>query len=84
MLASKGKQIKDYLLGDALVALNDMHLLEGKRENGLEVTVLMIEKKNMQQETFIAYNNLLSENQLQIHPQYIEAVQSANNIYIIV
>ena len=48
------------------------------------MTVLMIEKKDMQQETFIAYNNLLSENQLQIHPQYIEAVQSANNIYIIV
>jgi hypothetical protein len=84
MLANKGKQIKDYLLGETLVALNDMHLLEGKRGSGLEVTVLMIEKKDMQQETFIAYNNLLSENQLQIHPQYIEAVQSANNIYIIV
>jgi len=27
MLASKGKQIKDYLLGETLVALNDMHLL---------------------------------------------------------
>lgn len=37
----------------------------------------------MQQETFVPYNNLLLENKDRIHPQYIEAVQSANNIYII-
>ena len=38
----------------------------------------------MQQETFVPYNNLLSENNYKIHPSYYEAVQSANNIYIVI
>jgi hypothetical protein len=82
--SQRGKQIKDYVLGDTIVNFNDMNLLEGRRTTGLEVTVLMIEKKNMQQESFVPYNNLLSENKYQAHPNYIEAVQSANNIYIVV
>jgi hypothetical protein len=80
----KGKQIKDYILGDTILAYNDMYLLEGRQKNGTDVTVLMIEKKNMHQETFVPYNNLLSENHSRIHPAYIEAVQSANNIYIVI
>lgn len=44
----------------------------------------MIEKKCMQQETFLLYNNLLADNKLAIHPKYIEVIQSANNIYIVV
>lgn len=60
-----------------------MHLLAGTRKNGQEVSILVIEKKKMQQETFVPYNNLLMENKDRIHPQYVEAVQSANNIYII-
>jgi hypothetical protein len=80
----KGKQIKDYVIGETIIGYNDMHLLQGRRQNGSEVTILMIEKKNMQQETFVPYNNLISENKLRIHPAYYEVVQSANNIYIIV
>lgn len=38
----------------------------------------------MQQETFVSYNNLLSENSNGIFPKYIEVVQSANNIYIVI
>lgn len=82
--SQRGKQIKDYILGETLVNYNDMHLLEGRRAKGDEVTVLMIEKKCMQQETFLPYNNLLAENKLAIHPHYIEVIQSANNIYIVV
>ena len=38
----KGKQIKDYVIGDTILNYNDMHLLEGKRKNGNDVTILMI------------------------------------------
>jgi hypothetical protein len=82
--SQRGKQIKDYVLGETLVNLNDMHLLEGRRAKGDEVTVLMIEKKCMQQESFLPYNALLAENKLAIHPAYLEVIQSANNIYIVV
>lgn len=38
----KGKQIKDYIIGDTLSQYNDMHLLEGTRRNDSDVTILMI------------------------------------------
>ena len=38
----------------------------------------------MQQETFVIYNNVISENSKGIFPKYIEVVQSANNIYIVI
>jgi hypothetical protein len=40
--ALKGKQIKDYIIGETLSQYNDMHLLEGTRKNGDELTILMI------------------------------------------
>nr|BAJ97868.1 predicted protein [Hordeum vulgare subsp. vulgare] len=80
----KGKKIKDYELGETLATHNDMHLLAAHMNNNKEVTVLMVERKSLQQDTFVAYNNIIMENQNQVHPAYIDAVQSANNIYIVV
>lgn len=79
----KGKQIKDYVIGDVLVDFKDMHLLQGTKTNSQQVSILMIDKKNVEHESFLFYNNLLLENKFKVHPQYIEPVQSTNNIYII-
>ena len=43
----------------------------------------MIDKKNLDQQLFVAYNNLLLENKSRVHPQYIEPIQSTNNIYLV-
>jgi hypothetical protein len=58
-MSVKGKCIKDYILGDSVRSEVDMQLLEAKQQQGKEFTVLMVEKKNIDQQTFIAYNNLL-------------------------
>lgn len=80
----KGKQIKDYIIGDTLITYKDMNLLSGHKLNGAQITILMIDKKHLEQQHFVAYNNLLLENKAKIHPQYIEPIQSTNNIYLIV
>ena len=43
----KGKQIKDYIIGDTLLTYKDMTLLSGRRTNGQEICILMIEKKHL-------------------------------------
>jgi len=82
-MSVKGKSIKDYILGESIRSEVDMQLLEGKQQQGKEVTILMVEKKNIDQQTFISYKNLLQENCRHIHPKYIEAIQSTNNIYLV-
>lgn len=77
------KQIKDYIIGETISNYNDMNLMQGNMKNGTEITIIMVEKKNIQQETFVSYNNLLSENRHKIYPEYIQAVQSTNNVYLI-
>jgi hypothetical protein len=78
-----GKQIKDYTIDQPLMDTPDGHLLTAHKGNGQQVCVMMIEKKNLDQQLFVAYNNLLLENRSQVHPQYIEPVQSTNNIYLV-
>lgn len=46
-------------------------------------SILVIDKKLVDQASFVAYNNLLQENRQRIHPEYIEPIQSTNNIYIV-
>jgi len=43
----KGKQIKDYIIGDTLLTYKDMSLLSGHKLNGQEITILMIDKKQL-------------------------------------
>lgn len=79
----KGKQIKDYIIGDTLVAMGDTTVLQAATAKGQRATLVMVEKKNMEQETFVQYNNLLAENTQGLHPRYLEVVQSAHNMYIV-
>jgi uncharacterized protein with PQ loop repeat len=79
----KGKQIKNYIIDEPLLVLKDMQLLSGHRQDSQPISILMIEKTHIEQSSFFAYNNLLQENKLHIHPKYGEPIQSTNNIYII-
>ena len=79
----KGKQIKDYIIGDVIVTYQNMHLLSGRTVKGQEISILMIDKSQMEQSTFVAYVNMLQENVHKIHPRYYEPIQSSNNIYVV-
>ena len=43
----KGKQIKDYILGDTIVSFQNMHLLGAATIRGQEVSVIMIDKSQI-------------------------------------
>ena len=67
----RGKQIKNYVIDEPLMMLKDTQLLSGHRQDGQPVSILMIEKAHLEQSSFVAYNNLLQENKLHIHPRYV-------------
>ena len=79
----KGKQVKDYIIGDQIIDVKGVQLYSAVTTTNKLVTVLLVQKKDIEQATFISYNNLILENVNKIHPKYIEAVQSTNNIYLI-
>jgi hypothetical protein len=43
----KGKQIKDYIIGETLLTYKDMTLLSGHKTQGQDICILMIDKKNL-------------------------------------
>ena len=79
----KGKQVKNYIIGDVTVTYHNMHLLAGKTLKGQDISILMIDKAQMNQETFVSYVNMLQENVHKVHPRYYEPIQSSNNIYVV-
>ena len=66
----KGKQIKDYIIGDVIVTYQNMHLLNGSTTKGQPISILMIDKSQMEQSTFVQYVNMLQENVHKVHPRY--------------
>ena len=66
----KGKQVKNYIIGDVTLTYQNMHLLAGKTIQGQDISILMIDKAQMDQQTFVAYINMLQENVHKVHPRY--------------
>ena len=79
----KGKQVKNYIIGDVILTYHDMHLLAGRTLQGHDISILMIDKAQMDQATFVAYVNMLQEDPHKVHPRYYEPIQSSNNIYVV-
>lgn len=78
-----GKQVKDYVLGEVIASYQNMHLLAARSTKARDVAILMIDKTQIDNSTFVGYLNILQENPNKVHPLYIEPVQSSNNIYIV-
>jgi len=55
----KGKQIKNYILGTVTTTQHNMHLLAGHTINNQPVSILMIDKAQLEQKSFVGYVNLL-------------------------
>lgn len=83
MTGGKGKLIKDYVVGESVATAGDCQLAEGRRTNGEQVMLLIMEKRNLETLSFLNYNNLLQENIQGVHPRYLEIIQSTSNVYII-
>ncbi|MCB0369050.1 MAG: hypothetical protein KDD45_06240 [Bdellovibrionales bacterium] len=47
------------------------------------MSILMIDKGQLEQQSFVGYLNILQENRHKVHPRYIEPIQSTNNIYVV-
>jgi hypothetical protein len=59
MHGGKGKLIKDYVVGESVVTTGDCQLVEGRKTNGGEVMLLIMEKRNLETTSFLDYNNML-------------------------
>ena len=55
----KGKQVKNYILGDTTLSQHNMHLLAGTTTDNRPVSILMIDKHQLEQQSFVAYINML-------------------------
>jgi hypothetical protein len=55
----RGKQIKDYVIGEVTVTQHSMHLMSGKTTKGQPVSILVIDKGAMEQTSFVSYVNML-------------------------
>ena len=67
----KGKQVKDYIIGDQIIDVKGVQLYSAVTTAHKVVSVLLVQKKDIEQATFINYNNLILENVNKIHPKYI-------------
>lgn len=79
----KGKQIKDYVVGEPIATQQNGQLFQARHIKGRPLSILMLEKQHIDHNTFVAYNNLIQENTRKIHPEYVEPIQSNHNIYIV-
>ena len=43
----KGKQVKDYIIGDIIVTYQNMNLMTGMTVKGQDISILMIDKSQM-------------------------------------
>lgn len=66
----KGKQVKNYILGDVTITQHDMQLLSGTTTDHRPVSILMIDKHQLEQQSFVAYVNMLQENTHNLHPRF--------------
>ena len=80
----KGKVVKDYTFGDALVSLDDnleiSHALKGDK---IPVSIYSIHRSLVDPKTFPSFNNLIAENLQRVFPAYYEIVQSQNFFYMV-
>jgi hypothetical protein len=66
----KGKMIKNYSLEDTIVKYeNGSELVHGFKDNKYKVSIYALEKKHIDQESYLYYNNAISENQNKIYPK---------------
>ena len=56
----KGKQIKDYIIGDVLTQHQSMFLLAGTTTNNKPVSILMVDQSQVDQKSFVGYVNILN------------------------
>lgn len=55
----KGKQVKDYVMGEAIISGVDMQLVHTVKANQQHLVALVFDKKSLEQTSFIGYNNLI-------------------------
>jgi hypothetical protein len=80
----KGKMIKNYSLEDTMVKFeNGSELVYGFKDNKYKVSIYALEKKNIDHESYLYYNNSISENNNKIYPKLEDLVQSANFVYLV-
>lgn len=56
----KGKQIKDYIIGDVITQHQNMYLLTGTTTSNKPVSILMVDQSQVDQKSFVAYVNILN------------------------